>query len=53
MSSEKKKVHVRVIENITDTELNELIEGLKRIEGFNFSVDNFVIVNQSLSDRAS
>jgi len=47
--------HVRIVENVTDRELNQLIEGLKKIEGFSFSfsVDSFTIVNQSPSDKTS
>jgi hypothetical protein len=43
----KKKVHVKMMENVTDEELNQLVEGLKKIEGFNFTIDSFVIVSQT------
>jgi hypothetical protein len=33
------------MENLTDEEMICLIEGLKKIEGFNFSISSFVILS--------
>lgn len=43
-NTESKKVHVKTLENVTDEELNKLVDGLKKIEGFDFSIDTFVKV---------
>jgi hypothetical protein len=48
---DRKKVTVKIMENITDTELNQLVEGLKKIEGFAFSIDSFVLVASTASDQ--
>jgi hypothetical protein len=40
-----KKVNVKVMENVTDLELNQLIGGLKKIEGFEFTLDSFVFIS--------
>jgi hypothetical protein len=42
---DKKKIHVKVMENVTDTELNQLIEGLKKINGFEFTLDSFTVIS--------
>jgi hypothetical protein len=40
----RKKIHVKVMANLTDAELNKLVDGLKKIEGFRFSIDSFLWV---------
>ena len=47
--SNKKKVHVIIMENVTDEELSRLVDTLKKIEGFAFSIDSFVMVSQTNS----
>jgi hypothetical protein len=42
VDSDKKHVNVDVVEYLTDTELNRLLERLNEIEGFNFSVKTIV-----------
>jgi hypothetical protein len=40
-----KKVNVKVMENMTDLELNQLIDRLKKIEGFEFTLDSLVFIS--------
>ena len=48
---DRKKVTVKIMENVTDTELNQLVKGLKKIEDFAFSIDNFVLVASTASGQ--
>lgn len=41
---EKRRATVKVMENVTDEEFDALIKGLKKIQGFDFSIDTFVII---------
>lgn len=41
------KVHLKIMEDVTDKELNILIEGLKKIKGFNFSMSCFVLTKNN------
>jgi hypothetical protein len=47
--AEKRRATVKVMENVTDQELEALVKGLKKIQGFDFSIDSFVIIK---SDQA-
>ncbi len=42
--AEKRRATVKIMENVTDQELDVLIKALKKIQGFDFSVDSFVII---------
>ncbi len=42
--TEKRRATVKIMENITDQELDALIKVLKKIQGFDFSVNSFVII---------
>jgi hypothetical protein len=42
--AEKRKATVKIMENVTDEELDVLVKGLKKIQGFDFSIDTFVIL---------
>lgn len=42
--SEKRRATVKIMENVTDQELDALVKGLKKIQGFDFSIDAFVII---------
>ena len=42
--TEKIKVNVKIMENVTKSEVERLAEGLSKIEGFEFLVDSFFIV---------
>jgi glutaredoxin-related protein len=44
---EKRRATVKIMENVTDEELNVLVKGLKKIQGFGFSIDTFVILKSS------
>jgi hypothetical protein len=35
------------MENVTDEELDALVKGLKKIQGFDFSINTFVILKSS------
>lgn len=35
----KKKVYLKILENLTDSELNAIIEGLKKIGGYQFQIE--------------
>jgi hypothetical protein len=39
-----KKIHVKTLDNLTDKEINILIDGLKKIKGFKFTISNFLFV---------
>jgi hypothetical protein len=43
---EKRRATVKIMVNITDEELDVLVKGLK-IQGFDFSIDSFVILKSS------
>ena len=43
----KKKINIKIIEQITDNELSYLINELKRINGFDFLVDSQFKINQN------
>lgn len=45
VDNNKKQVNVDIVEYVTDTELNRLVERLKKIEGFNFSIKSFVRIS--------
>jgi hypothetical protein len=40
-----KKATLKIMENISDKELKDLLEGLKKIEGFEFSLSSFTIIH--------
>jgi hypothetical protein len=40
----RKRIQVKVMENLTDEEMISLIEGLKKMEGFDFSISSFIIL---------
>lgn len=40
--AEKRRATVKIIENVTDEELDVLVKGPKKIQGFDFSIDTFV-----------
>jgi hypothetical protein len=42
--AEKRRATVKIMENVTDEESDTLIKGLKKIQGFDFSIDTFVII---------
>jgi hypothetical protein len=42
--AEKRRATVKIMENVTDQKLDALIKGLKKIRGFNFSIDTLVII---------
>jgi hypothetical protein len=39
------------MQDISDKEMNTLIEGLKKIEGFDFGVDSYVTLRLQTSDQ--
>jgi hypothetical protein len=41
---EKRKATVKIMENVTDAELDALVKGLRKIQGFDFSIDAFMII---------
>jgi hypothetical protein len=41
---EKGKATVKIMENVTDEELDVLVRGLRKIQGFDFSIDTFVVI---------
>jgi hypothetical protein len=47
MHDNKKKVNVKVMEQIADDELAALVSGLKKIEMFDFFIDTLFRVNQN------
>ena len=38
------KVHLKIMENIDEEKLDYLIKSLKKIEGFEFTIDSFIMV---------
>lgn len=42
--AEKSEATVKIMENVTDEELVVLVKGLEKIQGFDFSIDTFVIL---------
>ena len=42
--AEKRRATVKIMENVTDQELDALVKRLKKIQGFDFSIDTFVII---------
>jgi hypothetical protein len=52
-NTELKKIHIKTMENVTDEELTILVEGLKKIDGFEFTIDTFVKVNKIESVKSS
>lgn len=42
-----KKVNVKVMEQINDEQINILVEGLKKMDGFDFLVDSQFIICQT------
>ncbi len=42
--AEKRRTTVKIMENVTDQELDASVKGLKKIQGFDFSIDTFVII---------
>ena len=41
---EKRRATVKIMENMTNAELDMLVKGLKKIQGFDFSIDTFVVI---------
>jgi hypothetical protein len=41
---EVRRATVKTMENVTDQELDVLVKALKKIQGFDFSMETFVIV---------
>ncbi len=39
------------MENVTDKESDALVRGLKKREGYDFSIDSFVIINKEVIRR--
>ena len=37
-----KKATIKIMHDITDEEINTLLEGLKKIKGFDFSINSYV-----------
>jgi molybdenum cofactor biosynthesis enzyme MoaA len=37
-----KKVNLKIMNDINDQEINTLMEGLKKIKGFDLSIDSYV-----------
>jgi len=46
----KRKATKKIMENITNEEMNQLIEGLKKIDEFEFSVSSFVVISNNQAD---
>lgn len=42
--NDKKKVNVKVVEQISNQELTQLTSGLKKLEGFDFLIDCQLVV---------
>jgi hypothetical protein len=40
--NEKRRATVKITEDVTDEELDLLLKGLRKIQGFDFSIDAFV-----------
>jgi hypothetical protein len=51
MGSNKKRVTIKIMENVTDQELDTLVKGRKKIQGFDFSIDTFVVINKEVIRR--
>jgi hypothetical protein len=45
--NDRKKVNVKVVEQISDTELARLTDSLKKLEGFDFLVDCQLVVSET------
>ena len=44
-----KKATIKIMDNVTDEEIKKLIEGLKKIKGFEFGINAFIKTNPSLN----
>lgn len=44
MDGNKRRATVKIMENVTDEELDVLVKGLRKIQGFDFSIDTFVVI---------
>lgn len=44
MDGNKRRATVKIMENVTDEELDVLVNGLRKIQGFDFSIDAFVVI---------
>ncbi len=42
-----KKIYVKILDNLTDKEINILMDGLKKIGGFKFTIDTFLFVSNN------
>ena len=42
--AEKRRATLKIMENVTNQKLDALVKGLKKIQGFDFSIDTFVII---------
>ncbi len=52
MSNSRIKATIKISDNISENEFNDLTEGLKKINGFDFCVDSFVLLKPlGLSDK--
>ncbi len=41
---EKRRDIVKVIENVTNEKLDVLVKGLRKIRGFDFFIDTFILI---------
>lgn len=48
-----KKVTLKILENVTDEEIKNLFEGLKKIEGFEFGIGAYIKTCQSQNDEST
>jgi type II secretory pathway component GspD/PulD (secretin) len=49
----EKQVNVKIMSNLTDIELEELLNALRSIDGFNFFVDSqFTITNRVKEEKS-
>jgi hypothetical protein len=54
MQQPDKKVQIKIMDNLTDEELNQLITELKKIRGFTFGISStFIRINQTSQNATS
>lgn len=44
MEGNKRRATIKIMENVTDEESDVLVKGLRKIQGFDFSIDTFVVI---------